>query len=81
MVNSVVPGQIWGPPLEGYFRDLAEQRGVTPDDIYQQTARAMALRRIATGREVAQAVLFFASDRSSGITGQSLDVNAGNWFE
>jgi hypothetical protein len=24
--------------------------------------------------------LFFASDRSASITGQSLDVNGGNWF-
>ena len=80
-VNSVVPGQIWGPPLEEHFKGVADRRGVAPEDVYRETARAMALRRIATGADVAEAVLFFASDRSSAITGQSLDVNAGNWYE
>jgi NAD(P)-dependent dehydrogenase (short-subunit alcohol dehydrogenase family) len=80
-VNTVVPGHIWGPPLEEHFKGVAARRGVEPDDVYKEASHAMALRRIATGDEVAQAALFFASDRSSGITGQSLDVNAGNWYE
>jgi enoyl-[acyl-carrier-protein] reductase (NADH) len=36
-----------------------------------------ALGRIATEAEVADAVLFLASDMSSGITGQLLAVDAG----
>ena len=40
----------------------------------------MALRRIATEEEVANAVLFFASDFSSAITGATLDVNSGQLF-
>ena len=39
------------------------------------------LGRIATAHEVADAVLFFASPLAHAITGQSLDVNAGNWFD
>lgn len=41
----------------------------------------MPLRRIATADEVANAAVFLASPMASAITGQSLDVNAGNWFE
>lgn len=80
-VNSVVPGHIWGSPLERFFEERAERLGTTPEQVYRDVASAMALRRIATGREVAQAVLFLASPLASGITGQSLDVNAGNWWE
>ena len=30
--------------------------------------------------EIADAVVYLASDRASAITGQALDVNGGNWF-
>jgi NAD(P)-dependent dehydrogenase (short-subunit alcohol dehydrogenase family) len=80
-VNSVVPGHIWGEALAGFFAQTAERRGTTPEEVYDSVARHAALRRIATADEVANAILFLASPLASGITGQSLDVNAGNWYE
>ena len=79
-VNSVVPGYIWGPPLEAYFAAEAERAGVAPSAIHDAVAAQTALRRIPTSEEIAESVLFFASDMSKAITGQSLDVNAGHWF-
>jgi NAD(P)-dependent dehydrogenase (short-subunit alcohol dehydrogenase family) len=80
-VNSVVPGHIWGEALEGFFEDLAQRRGSTPEEGYHSVAKTTALRRLATADEIADAVIFLASPMSSAITGQSLDVNAGNWYE
>jgi NAD(P)-dependent dehydrogenase (short-subunit alcohol dehydrogenase family) len=79
-VNSVVPGYIWGPPLEAYFEGEAERAGVTPKVIYDAVAGQTALKHIPTSEEIAESVVFFASDMSRAITGQSLDVNAGHWF-
>jgi NAD(P)-dependent dehydrogenase (short-subunit alcohol dehydrogenase family) len=79
-VNSVVPGYIWGAALQGYFKSLAAQQGVTPEDIYRQIAARTALHHIPTSAEIADAVLFFASDLSRVITGQALDVNGGHFF-
>jgi NAD(P)-dependent dehydrogenase (short-subunit alcohol dehydrogenase family) len=79
-VNSVVPGYIWGPALQGYFKHLAQQRGVTPDDVYADVASRTALNHIPTSEEIADAVVFFASDLSRAITGQALDVNGGHFF-
>jgi len=79
-VNSVVPGYIWGAALEGYFKSLAKQQGVTPDDIYKQIASRTALHHIPTSEEIADAVVFFASDLSRVVTGQALDVNGGHHF-
>jgi len=79
-VNSVVPGYIWGPALRGYFKMLASQRGVTPDDIYAEIASRTALNHIPDSEEIADAVVFFASDLSRAITGQALDVNGGHFF-
>jgi NAD(P)-dependent dehydrogenase (short-subunit alcohol dehydrogenase family) len=80
-VNSVVPGYVWGPNLRWWFKSLAAERGVTPEEIEKEVAAGMALRRIPTSEEVANAILFLASDLASGITGESLDVNGGRWFE
>jgi NAD(P)-dependent dehydrogenase (short-subunit alcohol dehydrogenase family) len=78
--NSVMPGYIWGETLEGYFKSQAEKRGVDPQVIYDQVASEIALGKIPHSSEIAEAVLFFASDLSRAITGQSLDVNGGHIF-
>ncbi|HZP28936.1 MAG TPA: SDR family oxidoreductase [Acidimicrobiia bacterium] len=79
-VNSVVPGPIWSPPLEAALAQRAERVGTTVEEEYARLAADAPLGRIATADEVADAVLFFASPLAHAVTGQSLDVNAGNWF-
>lgn len=80
-VNTVLPGHVWGPSLEWWFEHLAKKQGTTPQAIYDSVASEAALRHIPTSAEVADAVVFFASDLSRAVTGQSLDVNAGHWLE
>ncbi len=65
-VNSVCPGPTDTPLLDA-----------VPDKFKEAFIRATPMRRIAKPEEVADAVLFFASDRSSFITGQVLSVNGG----
>jgi NAD(P)-dependent dehydrogenase (short-subunit alcohol dehydrogenase family) len=79
-VNSVVPGYIWGPSLRGYFEHQAKQRGVDPQVVYDEVASRIALGKIPDSEEIAGAVVFFASDLSRAVTGQSLDVNGGHVF-
>jgi NAD(P)-dependent dehydrogenase (short-subunit alcohol dehydrogenase family) len=79
-VNTVVPGYIWGPSLEGYFKHLAAQQGSTPEAIYAGVASQTALNHIPNSEEIAGAVVFFASDLSRVVTGQALDVNGGHFF-
>lgn len=78
-VNSILPGYIWGGTLESYFNHQAGKYGTTVDEIYKATAAASDLKRLPTENEVASAILFMASDLSSGITGQALDVNCGEY--
>ena len=79
-VNSVVPGYIWGPSLEAWFAQQAQQRGVDPQVVYDEVAAQTALRHLPTSAEIADAVVFFASDLARAVTGQSLDVNGGHFF-
>lgn len=78
-VNSVLPGYIWGGTLQGYFEHQAGKYGTTVDEIYKAAAINSDLKRLPTEDEVASAILFMASDLSSGITGQALDVNCGEY--
>ncbi|MCW2592952.1 MAG: short-chain dehydrogenase/reductase [Mycobacterium sp.] len=78
-VNSVLPGYIWGDTLKGYFNHQAGKYGTTVEQIYDAAAVNSDLKRLPTEEEVASAILFMASELSSGITGQALDVNCGEY--
>jgi len=78
-VNSILPGYIWGGTLKSYFEHQAGKYGTSVDDIYKAAAVNSDLKRLPTEDEVASAILFMASDLSSGITGQALDVNCGEY--
>jgi NAD(P)-dependent dehydrogenase (short-subunit alcohol dehydrogenase family) len=78
-VNTVVPGSIWAAGLKAYYAHLAAERGVTVQDVYDETAANLDLRRLPEADEVANAVLFLASDLARAITGQTLDVNGGEF--
>ncbi|MEU4128508.1 SDR family oxidoreductase [Streptomyces wuyuanensis] len=76
-VNTVLPGWMWGPPVQAYVRFAADTEGVTEDEVLSRLTERMALPELATDGDVAEAVAFLASDRARSITGQSLLVNAG----
>ncbi|MBO0866517.1 MAG: SDR family oxidoreductase, partial [Mycobacterium sp.] len=65
-VNSVAPGYIWGDTLKGYFEHQAGKYGTTVEQIYTATAANSDLKRLPTEGEVASAIVFLASDLSSG---------------
>lgn len=78
-VNSVAPGYIYADSLRWWFDHLAAERGVTHQQVYDETAAACDLRRLPVPEEIADAVVFLASDLARGITGQCLDVNCGEY--
>jgi NAD(P)-dependent dehydrogenase (short-subunit alcohol dehydrogenase family) len=78
-VNSVAPGYIWADQLRGYFDYLAERRGVPAQQVYDEIAATIDLRRLPEPDEIADAVVFLASDLARAVTGQCLDVNGGEF--
>ncbi|MFJ9040347.1 SDR family oxidoreductase [Streptomyces sp. NPDC102406] len=76
-VNTVLPGWMWGPPVQTYVQFTAHTEGASEDEVLARLTERMALPELATDGDVANAAVFLASDRARAITGQQLLVNAG----
>ncbi|CAL9474863.1 SDR family oxidoreductase [Streptomyces sp. enrichment culture] len=76
-VNTVLPGWMWGPPVQAYVRFAARTEGVAEAEVLSRLTGRMALPELATDGDVADVVAFLLSDRARAVTGQSLLVNAG----
>ncbi len=76
-VNSIVPGRMRGPALLAHWERVATAAGTSVEDEEAQVVPLLALPRLVTDEEVARSVLYLVSDLAAGVTGQSLDVNAG----
>lgn len=79
-INVVVPGFVPGPNTATMFERLAARRGTSIEAVRDEMASDTALRRLPTPDDIADAIVFLASDRARSITGQTLDVNGGRWF-
>ncbi len=79
-VNTVVATWMWGPAVQGYVESVAAQRDVPASEVKGEIASNMPLREIPEDVDVAEAVMFLASDRARMITGQTLFVNAGEFL-
>jgi NAD(P)-dependent dehydrogenase (short-subunit alcohol dehydrogenase family) len=76
-VNALHPGIVAGDRMDRLCREKAKKRGWTPEQVYQEYVAEMALRRVTTARDIANAVLFLVSDDSANMTGQSVTVDGG----
>ena len=76
-VNAVCPGIVETPRMEKLCREKAKVRGWTFEQVYEEYLQDMALKRVTTPQDVANAVLFMCSEESRNITGQELAVDGG----
>ena len=76
-VNAVCPGIVETPRMAKLCEAKAKVRGWTVEEVYDEYVQEMALKRVTTPQDVANAVLFMASDEARNITGQELAVDGG----
>lgn len=79
-VNTVIPTWMWGPPVQGYIKFTAKAQKISEEEVLAEIVSKMPLGVMPADEDVAEAVVFFASDRAKTITGQSLLVNAGEFM-
>jgi len=76
-VNNVCPGMVDGPRFRKVCQEMSARLGISLEEAMRRHADEYALKRVSTDVDVANAVLFFASDVSRQITGQDLAVDGG----
>ena len=77
-VNYVAPGMVEGERFNTkVMPEKAKKLGLSLEDARKTFENEYALRRISTGQDIANAVLFLASDMSRQITGVDLPVDGG----
>ena len=72
-VLAVCPGSIDTPML----RAAAGVVGGDPEEVVSQWGAAHPIGRVGTGQDIANAVLFLASDKASFMTGENVNVDGG----
>ena len=77
--NMVCPGLIVPPREESISPESMwnQMRDIFTDEVLERVERNYILRRMGTASEIANAVVFLASDAASFITGQTLSVSGG----
>ena len=77
--NNVAPGYTATERLSELSKVRALAAGVTEDQIRERWAQEIPLRRLGEPREIADAIVWLASDRAAYITGQTIVVDGGNY--
>lgn len=76
-VNAICPGPTRTEMIENVIRARAQATGTDFETMSQEYVRATALKRMVLPEEVADLVLFLCSPQSNAITGQAIDISAG----
>ena len=77
-VNCICPGATEGDRIERVIRARAEAMKIPYETMKQSFVGAAAMSRMVTEDEVARVSVFLASELSAGMTGQTLNVDAGS---
>lgn len=74
-VNSILPGFVTGPRMEGVIENRAIAEGLSVESMRESYLGKVSLRRMVTAEDVAETVAFLLSDAGANISGQSIAVD------
>lgn len=78
-VNAVCPGNLLDSPLwqDSLYSQYAQRLGITEEEVRQRYVDQVPMKRGCTYEDVTNVVVFLASDQSSYMTGQAINVTGG----
>jgi sorbitol-6-phosphate 2-dehydrogenase len=78
-VNAVCPGNLLDSPLwvSSLFKQYALNQGLTEEEVRKKYVEQVPMKRSCQYDDVCNVVVFLASDRSSYMTGQAINVTGG----
>lgn len=77
--NSICPGNLLDSPLwkDSLFKQYAQNQGISEEAVRQKYIDQVPMKRPCTYEDVCNVVTFLASDQSSYMTGQAINVTGG----
>ncbi|HRI89357.1 MAG TPA: SDR family oxidoreductase, partial [Candidatus Hydrogenedentes bacterium] len=78
-VNSICPGNLLDSPLwqDSLFKQYAANQGISEAEVRKKYVDQVPMKRPCTYRDVTNVVTFLASEDSSYMTGQAINVTGG----
>ncbi|MCI0857905.1 MAG: SDR family oxidoreductase [Chloroflexi bacterium] len=76
-VNAVNPGPVDTDRWWGLVRTMSREMGITEEQAQQRAIRSIPIGRLCTAEEVADMVVFLASERATFVTGASISLDGG----
>lgn len=77
-VNAIMPGNLLDSPMfQSLLPQYAKKLGIATEDVEQYYTDKVPLKRGCTYDDVANAVIFYASDKAAYMTGQAINVTGG----
>ena len=78
-VNAICPGNLLDSPLwtDSLYQQYARTQGITPEEVRQKYIDQVPMKRGCTYEDVCNVLVFLASDQSSYMTGQAINVTGG----
>jgi sorbitol-6-phosphate 2-dehydrogenase len=78
-VNAICPGNLLDSPLwvNSLFKQYAQNQGITEEQVRQKYLDQVPMKRACQYEDVANVVVFLASEDSSYMTGQAINVTGG----
>lgn len=78
-LNAICPGNLLDSPLwvNSLFKQYAKNQGITEEEVREKYIDQVPMRRSCQYEDIANAMVFLASDESSYMTGQAINVTGG----
>jgi NAD(P)-dependent dehydrogenase (short-subunit alcohol dehydrogenase family) len=79
-VNAICPGYTDTEMMKHVFEKRGKLVGISPEEYKKQLCSGVPLKRMASPEEIAQLVVFLASEKSNYITGETINISGGKEF-
>jgi sorbitol-6-phosphate 2-dehydrogenase len=78
-INSIMPGNLLDSPLwvNSLYKQYAKNQGITEEEVREKYTNQVPMKRGCQYDDISNMVVFLASDNSSYMTGQALNVTGG----
>ena len=77
LINGINPGPVATDRWDGLEKQMAKDKGISQEEAHALALKSLPLGRICTPQEVADVVVFVASERASYLNGAMISVDGG----